>query len=267
MSCVDCSPLTAIYDLSYCPETFDFIEFLCAVKTYDKNVKIVFVEDTFHKKKKFKLEEGKERFESILLAACDLTGTEFRIVDGRKEFVPEGPFFPKIKTPMETYMHPVLDRAYRENGFIYKLHVTDEKNPHVCITLRNNNRNKYRNSNFEEWKKFEREISREHEVVVIDDYSIKPIPLKERMKIYESARLNLCISHGPSMLLACSESPYRIFRMEAGGGGATVDHLTKIGFPPGSQFLWRNENQECVWEQDKSETILEKFNEFIGKAS
>ena len=250
----------AVYDLRYCPESFDFLTFFCAAKSIDKDCEIVFVDGQRGLNKKFKNQERLERFQNILVDTCDVFGSKHRVVKSWDAGCVFPPDYPK-STAIRTYFMNVLFDLYRENGRIYKFSLPQEKKNHVTITIRNSPRNEYRNSNLEQWKIVRDQISRTHEVIWIDDYSVKKISILDRVKLYESAVMNLFVGNGPASFGILSEVPYMVFKMIT-HGAASGAHFDLIGLPEGSQYPWRNNNQKLVWEDDNADVVLRHFKDW-----
>lgn len=250
----------SVYDLSYCPETFDFLTFFCAAKTVDPDTEIVFVSGQRSRNKKFKDAERLARFNNILVATCELFKSKYRVVNSWNGECVFPSTYPK-SVAAETYFLNVLFDLYREHGRIYKLSAPREKQGHITITIRNSRRNEYRNNNLEQWKIVREQISKTHEVIWIDDYFTRPIRLSERARLYESAGMNLFVSNGPASFGLLSEIPYMVFKMIT-HGGASREHLALIGLPEGSQCPWRNKNQKLIWEDDKADIILKHFSDW-----
>lgn len=230
--------MIACYDLATRPCSFDFVTWLVIAKT--KGVTHVrFNWGGYWKHKDYS--NPKERFESILLPACHLAGMECSV--GPSQGVEFGHFIGD------------LIRTWREFGRLYKFG-TPKSEGYVTVTLRNS-RKEYRNSNTEAWHRFSEDIK----AVVVPDFEDKPISLKERLKLYEGARLNLFVNNGPAMLCICSDIPYAVLKYANKGGATNETWLAGQGLPRGSQYPWARKDQRIFWEGDSFEDIKAAYEE------
>ena len=249
--------LHAIYDLSYCPESFDFFVFLCAAKSIHPDVKVVFVEGR-KQKRKFNDPTTKQRIESILVAGCELTSTPYEFRKDRNfKYDFQFPFNWPKSSGEDTYGFRQLKKLDIHRFWFPK----DPIPGRITITQRNYGRNMYRNSNMNDWKMVREHLSHNHEVIVIKDYQEQPISLFDRIKLYSSAEMNLFVNNGPAILCMLSELPYMTFKMES-KGSASREHLAQIGLPVGSQVPWRVANQQIVWAEDNFKNIIEHFEKW-----
>ena len=164
----------------------------------------------------------------------------------------------------------------------------------VVITLRETY-TEGRNSNLEEWVKFADHVEWSGDMVVfvrdtanwnksvcstidIEDYTLEieddyyntfpvaSIDLDIRLALYQHAKINFSVGGGPTILLHYSQDiPYRTFKMAYDGyKSSSVDFLTEMGFPPGSQFPWHTENQKIVWEDDSFENLEREYDQWLN---
>lgn len=66
-----------------------------------------------------------------------------------------------------------------------------------------------------------------------------------------------------------SEGSYTVLTFNDSGknkkykGAASLESLTNMGFPPGSQFPWHTENQKLVWELDTFENMRKEYDDWL----
>jgi hypothetical protein len=167
-----------------------------------------------------------------------------------------------------------LNSYFKQTGRIEKLKPTVKTNKtgYVTITLRESFRNKFRNSNVEAWKKAQKYFeSHNIDVVVFPECEDSPINLEHRMALYCGADMNLGVANGPMALCLFSEAPYISLNPCPDPKGEDVQYdqvklLVSQGFPPGSQFAFRNSRQVLVYEPDEYENIIRAYESMNEKA-
>lgn len=258
------STLHAIYDLKYCPESFDFFVFLSIALNIHDDVKVIFAEGK-KDKRKFSDEETKRRIESILIPGCELLGIPFEFRKDRNfDYSFKFPFNWPNANGKDTYMVSKLLQLYggarKFSGF--KFPSVEKKENRITITLRDYGRNKYRNSNISAWKEFAEYAKQKYEVVVLEDFGKTPISLVDRVNLYSSSKMNLFVNNGPAVLCCLSDLPYMVFKMES-RGSASIEHLNDLGMDRGFQYPWHNRQQKIIWENDDFEVIKHHVDEFM----
>jgi hypothetical protein len=232
----------AYYDLSVYPTTYDMAAWCVLVKTMGAN-HVRFVYDGKIASWKYPEEIAWRRFTNILIPMCSLAGMSWKIEKTRQGFT-------------AGYHVGQVNALYKQRGHIAKLQaVTDtKKRGYITITLRQSIRNKWRDSDIKAWERVKVDLERKgREVIVIKDREFSPLDLRKRMELYQFADMNLGVSSGPITLCYLSDAPYLSFNLTP--TGEMEEFLARGGFPKGSQFAFRNENQKIVWEPDTYEVI------------
>src|SRR5678816_2645982 len=240
----------AIYDLSKHPTTFDFAPWVCYARTCGAG-KVHFIVDGPIAQWKYPADIAWKRFGNILIPLCKIGGLEYSVgarIEGRNF----------------TYSAGHLNTLYKQIGRIVKL-----KNPevhpaqsYVTVTLRESFRNRFRNSNVPEWRKFIKYLETKNvNVEVFPECENAPIDLEYRMGVYSGATMNFGVGYGPLALCVFSEAPYLLLNLCPDPGDEKVQYdqkklLEKQGFPEGSQFAFKNDRQLMVYEPDSFENIV-----------
>lgn len=155
----------------------------------------------------------------------------------------------------------------------------------VTITLREAGYFPERNSNIDAWIAFANYLKYRGERVVfvrdtakahepIDGFETcaeASIDLHLRLALYESARINLFVSNGPSSLGVYSRWPWLTFiKVEAEGHGyapATASFWRdNVGIEVGSQYPWSASDQRIIWSQDTYETLVDAWEDLYRDA-
>lgn len=247
--------MNAIYDLSKYPTTYDFAAWACVARTSGVE-SVHFIVDGPIASWKYSEDIAWKRWATILLPICRLAGLNYT-VGGR------------IPGPEFNYMSGYVNQLYLKTGKLEKLKPTlkADGEGYVTITLRESFRNTHRNSNIPAWMAFKSYLdSKNIEVVVIPESENSPMNLEHRMALYCGARMNLGVAQGPMALCVFSEAPYITLNQNpkdtTGKAQYDIDKLLiKTGFPPGSQYAFRNERQILIWEPDSFENIVKAFND------
>lgn len=231
--------MRAVYDLSRYPANFNFLESLVCSKTMGADHMLL--NDSRGYQAKYSATETKKRMSSILEPACALGGMTFSYGDGSG--IDPG------------YHIDAVLSVFEKHGRLAKLEtVLPKKDVEYTVTLRNYKRYEHRNSG-ESWRKFAESIK----ALVIEDYNDQPIHLHERMALYAGAKMNFFVANGPGALCIFSDYPY-IQVMK----NIDVAYHKACGYPPGSQYPWRVENQHLVWSDDDLDTLNRTMDSWLG---
>ena len=240
------------------PTTYDFAVYAVIAKTLGYGS--VHFATTSMTSWKYPPEIGWRRWANICIPMCRLAGLSFTVG-------------PQVDGDVLAYNTGAIDSLYRKNGRIEKLKsiYNYPKSGYVTITMRESFRNKWRDSNREEWAKVSEYLMRRgEEVLVLEECEMQPLALESRMSIYENAKMNLAVGNGPMVLCWLSEAPYLSFQLPKGEGEDyrnLVDQWDKMKFPVGSQLSFKNDMQEIVWGPDDAELIIEKYEKLVGNTA
>lgn len=240
-----------LYDLGAMPTTFDFAVYAVMAKTLGFE-RVHFT--TNMTDWKYSSEIGWRRWANILLPICSLMGLRFSVGNG-------------MEAETLSYRTGDLEALYRKLGRISKMtsSAVSDRTGYVTITMRDSFRNVWRNSNCLEWKRVKRHLEqRGEDVVVLEDAEDWPMPIAQRLALYEGARMNMSVGNGTAVLCWLSEAPYLSFQLPKPRGfeaehGALVEQWVRMGFPVGSQLSFRNPRQEIVWGPDDADLIIERY--------
>lgn len=250
----------AIYDLGKEPTTFDFASWACYARTCGME-RVHFIVDGPIAQWKYPADISWKRFANILIPLCKLARLEYTVgarIEGRKF----------------SYAAGHLNALYKQIGRIEKLKATQIplRTGHVTITLRESFRNRFRNSNGSEWRKFHKWLeARNVDVEVFPECENAPIDLEYRMGVYAGAAMNLGVGNGPMALCVFSDAPYLLLNLcPDPKGDKTVQYdqvklLERQGFPPGSQFSFKNDRQLLVYEPDTFENIVRAYETMLER--
>jgi len=249
-------PRIVLYDLSVLPTTFDFACTAVMAKTLGYE-EVRFIVDKPMAIWKYPAETGWKRWANILVPMCRLADLSFSV----------GCTHAAQGDVLGYSTGNVVD-VYKKTGRIEKLKAPKlEENGYVTITMRSSFRNKWRDSNVQEWQKVIKYLDEKGErIVILEDAEHQPMHLDYRMALYSSAKMNLSVGNGPMVLCWLSEAPYLSFQLPKGTEkeyANLVKQWENMNFPVGSQLPWRNKLQEIVWGPDDSEVIIQKYEEVI----
>lgn len=247
--------MQAIYDLTRYPTTYDFAAWACVAKTHGVET-VHFIIDGPIAHWKYSEDIAWKRWATILLPICRLAGITYS-VGGR------------IPGPEFNYMSGYVNQMYLQTGKLEKLKPTikTDHTGYVTITLRESFRNVHRNSNVPAWMAFKAYLeAKGMEVVVLPESENAPMNLEHRMALYCGAWMNLGVAQGPMALCVFSEAPYITLNQNPKDPTGTAQYdmdklLIKTGFPPGSQYAFRNERQILIWEPDTFENIVRAYED------
>ncbi len=278
---------TAIYDLRSMPASYDILTFLIVAKS--KSVDhIIFVPEFGPNRKSYSIDEKEFRLTHVLYPMCSLMGLDYSVSSGGSLA-----WLKTIEWSDKPHFLCESLKEYKNNPNLHWPQPSDRAKeivrkefpePPVVITLRETY-TEGRNSNIEEWSKFADHVEDTNNVIFVRDtarwnepygtytlgefntFPIASIDLDIRLALYQHAKINFSVGGGPTILLHYSqEIPYRTFKMAYDGyKSSSVDFLTEMGFPPGSQFPWHTGNQEIVWEEDTFENLKREYDQWIGE--
>lgn len=211
---------------------------------------------------KYSAEIGWRRWANILIPICALAGLKIFVRD-------------KVEGQALGYATGDVEALYRKLNRLSKLtsNVKPDREGYVTITMRDSFRNTWRNSNRAEWVKVEAELRRRGEdVVVLEDAEDSPMPVAQRLALYEGAKMNLAVGNGPMVLCWLSEAPYLSFQLPRPVNHEKdyqelVAQWDRMGFPVGSQLSFRNARQEIVWGPDDAELIMARYDMLMSGGS
>lgn len=239
-------PEVGVYNLAEQPTTFDFVTWLVLAHSLGcKSVRFTNIDKI--QTWKYSKEIALKRFENILEPFCDLMNIPYSIGENVEGFTCG-------------YHYGQINKYAQKYG-LKKIPLNDSYKGHITVTLRDSIRFKTRDSNKSEWTKVIDHLEKTEKVIVLEDCEDKPLSITERMKLYSGAKMNLSVSNGPVVLCHLSDAPYLTFNMIPNGEGGEMlrDHMRIGGFPEGSQFCFRNKNQELIWKPDTFETIIKEY--------
>lgn len=252
---------TAIYDLTKYPTTFDISPWLVIAKTNGCD-HVHFIIDGPIAHWKYPEEVAWRRFGNILVPHVKMAGMTFSVGERR-----DGPQFP---------YHPGdVERTFQQFGTIAKLAATQapESTGYVTITMRESFRNTHRDSDKDAWNRVARYLSQRGEkIVILPECEHAPLDLEYRMAVYAGAKMNLGASGGPVWMCAYSDYPYLIFnlipkRQPTEPTYDMVEHMNRGGFGPGSQFSFRTDQQQMIWEPDDYENIIRAYETMSARCA
>ena len=156
-------------------------------------------------------------------------------------------------------------------------------NPRVTITLREAHYWPHRNSNVAVWHRFAIKLKQEgHRVVFIRDTALAhegiagfetdplaSIDLIHRMRVYETAKINLFVANGPCELALFSDRPWLCFTPVEDEDSGYRPNTPKFweedhGIAVGEQFPWSGPAQRIVWEYPTYEALCNAWDAVKG---
>lgn len=227
-------PFSAHYDLSRRTTTYDYFTWQAIVQSLGAT-EIVFKTKNGWYASKYPEEECKRRFENYIWPGPALQGLTARIgSDG-------------IVCGSHTY-RDLFGRDFRR----FKSVLPPQKERYT-VTIRQIARNAHRNSDVDLWRRFAAEIG----AYVIEDHSVQPISLYDRMALYAGAEMNFGVTNGPMSLLYFTDYPMAMFDCQ--NSKSWELHGIKIG----GQIPWARENQRLIW-QKPTVALLMDYVERLG---
>lgn len=285
--------MTAVYDLTVSPPTYDFFSFLLAAENRRLlnrfpmygGIDLVIVQGP---DRGFRIDDNLPRdiemrrmmLHNVLIPGADCLPTikSIRWVQKGETFPTSDKVFPndwKADEPSRHYGLKVQVENMRRPGTLrapaWAVRYVQEKlgpAPFVTFTLRDAKHWQARNSNRPAWEHARQMIEATGTRVVWLDDSEKgggdfPEAMNAaiRMALYECAADNLGVNNGP-MWMAITNDKVRacIFRVAQHDNATTSPaYFEHCGLPKGSQP--GNPNHRLVWEDDTAEAIVLAFNE------
>lgn len=188
-----------------------------------------------------------ERFYSILAPGPGLVGLSWRFGDDGEEVNHS----PKSHFKLEH----LVKFARERRGNIPRVFINNYSSVRYTVTLRQQTKSAYRNSDVEVWCAFAKEI----DALVIEDYDISPISLENRLMLYQGASMNFGVASGPMFFCTMSAAPCMSFDW---GFGPQEKVLTLSGLAKGENMPWCRDNQFTLWDRPNSDMIREKFRQW-----
>ena len=261
--------VSAFYDFSLSPHSYDFLTFLVAARGHGCNHTVFVPGEKAYQK--CTPEEQKFRLEHLLIPLAKMAGdvTVCKTRDEAKQFLPTYPNGYTVDTPKHAHMLGKLIAG----GKAMWLQAKDLDVPRgrVTITIRESRIKPLRNSNIGEWIKAAESLSdMGYSVLFVPDtdnlqmefgrfesYPQASLSPEVRLALYSKSILNLGINNGPMALCTLSRLPYIVYmRCDEAFDETSAHYFNRNLFPIGSQFPWRAKEQEVVWEDDKAESIV-----------
>ncbi len=284
-----------IYDMSICPANFDFLTFCVVAKAQcaamGEECYVIFKKGPNRgfrepNRKPYSLEEQEFRMGHVLYPICKAMGLNYS-TEGTPDIFPNIDESQVLRSKDNPYQLLAILKEHRKGSKLEwpkptqkALEMVRKEYPvkPIVITLRETY-TEGRNSVLYEWMKFYDYICGYNNIVFIRDTamwnestaSIKDIPvfpvasidLDIRLALYHYAKMNYSVGGGPSILLHYSTTiPYRTFKMAFDGyKSSSVEFLTQMEFPPGSQWPWATSNQKIIWELDTFENLKKEWGD------
>jgi hypothetical protein len=274
---------SAFYDFQVSPFSYDFVPFLIGARSHGCK-QVVFVPGDRHYQK-CTPEQQIQRMENILkpLAKKYIVCTSR---EQAKAFWTEDcyPFKYTVEKPLAGHMHgyvnyntKMLFPLYPDAESAKRVGERVGSRRPVVITVRESPIKPGRNSNLPEWLKvaswlkengywpvFVPDTDNIHDFGEFDYFSGAATNVQERIALYDQALVNLTINNGPAELLFWSQRPCLIFKYHNEQFLETSSKWhEKNLLPVGSQPSWFTDRQRIVWQDDKAETIIERFQKWV----
>lgn len=277
--------LTACYDLSVSPPTYDVIAFLCEVERErlrrgESEVEIVIVpgprggfrDDPFWP---HSIAEREKVRDAVAVPICWLLPSvrSVRIAADRNE---KGFGY-------GVALHGLTRQVRASKDGIRPLRGTapDDRTPggYLTVTLRESEHWPERNSKTDEWlRALKADVFAGWRVIVIRDtcFANERLPgvetspiasanLAMRALLYARATVNLCISNGPSWMAMAMDAPVLMLRptTEGLGGPFGATYFSRCGIEPGGQMPGAPPWQRLVWQDDTADQIVAAFEAYM----
>lgn len=269
--------VSAFYDFSVSPYSYDFLTFLVIARGLGCNHTVFVPGERAYQK--CSPEEQKFRLEHLLIPLAKMSG-DVTVCGRRDEAMWYEPTFPigyTLDAPKHAHMLGDLMRA----GKARWLEAPDLDVPKgkVTITIRESRIKPIRNSNIGEWIKAAEQIeAMGYSVLFVPDtdnmqdfgrfesYPKAALDPAVRLALYSKSVLNLGINNGPMAMCMYSKLPYIAFmRRDEAFPEASEAFFKAQGLPVGSQFPWAVAGQRVVWEHDKAESIVKHVQQWEGR--
>ncbi len=227
--------MKALYPLSNKIASFDFFSWLVLAKAAGYT-EVVF-DTRLPKTDKWSEPQIHERFESILRPGPALAGLPYSI--GIKGL-------DTIKTDARHLIAHV--RAGKDFERLRSVHLPGDVR--YTVTLRQEPRLPYRNSDLEAWRAFATEIG----ALVIEDYHVNRIDLHTRVALYAGAEMNFFVPNGPMHVCSLAGYPLMAFACNKCEGG-----FANTGIAFGQNYPWHRPEQRLIWEDDTLPNLRRQF--------
>lgn len=281
--------LTAYYDLSTSPPTYDFVSFLLAAEmtrlqgNHDSlRIRILpgpvdgFRTSTLPPKcphaRRRMLQAIVAPLAQLLPSCVDCSSQDHR---GK---------VPGDSIGYGTKMYGVKRLLEAAHANVYPLRAlgTPPQGDYVTITLREASYWPSRNSNVGEWLKVADYLRRQGREVIfvrdteradepLNDHETAPrasVDLLHRAHLYAGAALNLFTNNGPAWMCLFMQAPCAVFKMIAPGAPmASAAVFTKVGLPPGSQWPNAAPDQFISWAMDDAQEIIPVVDRLLCRQS
>jgi tetratricopeptide (TPR) repeat protein len=316
----------AYYDISIAPLTFDFLTFLVLAELHRVEqgynfFRVVFVPETAdtkdqNLKDRFSDADRRWRLTNVLVPSCSMVpgcGGRITVCNARDEAAAlletsPDPAFPigyTVENPVPCFQIaevaaacacgkkvPSIRAPDRATDFVREWIQGHAKNRKiVCITLREADYGRERNSNIEAWAKFAKSLDAAEyfPIIVRDTYAtFKPVPaeldglcifpqasvnLEIRLALYEQSYLNMQTNGGPLVLCHLDDKTrcVTLKPMVASWHDSTAFGIKRgVGVEIGAQPNFLSPFQRWVWDTDSFEAIIGAFRlmtSFIGSGT
>ncbi len=227
---------SARFDLRHQQPTFDFFTWLCHVKTQGADEIVLQTRKVSDRLSRWT--DIPERVESILKPGPALAGLPCREgEDGEQGGT--GQFAAFLKNHGPKFKFPRLKSVLQPAQHRY------------TVTLRKSAQKPWRNSDEVVWRSFAEEIG----AFVIEDYSVQPISLHERMALYAGAKMNFFVTSGPAQMLFFTDYPLMMF-----GCNLAPKAFDRIGISNRGQVPWARDDQTMIWETPTRDVLRKHFD-------
>ncbi len=237
--------MRARYDLRTKTANFQFFNWLALAKA--RGATEIVLDADQPKTAKWSADEAMARFRSIIVPGALLGRTKVSFGDQGRDLGFDSHH-------IETFVSHVRGGG-RWDRFTS---VRPAGKARYTVTLRRLERFPKRNSNEAAWRTFAAEIG----ATVIEEWSVRPTPLIERVALYAGAEMNFFVNNGPMHL--CSLTPYPLM---AFGCPEAQGALARIGVPAGGQMPWCLPQQRLVWEMDELPALRRAFSGWREEAA
>lgn len=225
---------SALYDMSYRISTYDFFVWLVHVRELGANEIIISTENL--RSKKWPIAETLQRLENYILPGPALAGLPCGLGRQGKD----------VGSYSMAALAMLAGRSFRRLKS-----VLPPRNERFTVTMRQTFHNTQKNSDDQIWRTFAREIGAR----VIEDHSIEPIGLHERMALYAGAEMNFGVPNGPMALLTLSDYPMTMMCDPA----TTAKGFAGHGIAVGEQIPYALRHQRLVWEKASMDNLMREF--------
>lgn len=288
--------ITAFYDFSFSPASYDFVVFCAHVQALARMAKtrahIVLVPATndggwMADHKPTTPEQRTWRLHNLVVPICGLFDLSYTVCRTRDEAIPfykrADQVFPggySLEAPKRGYWLPNLTATWKRGGRwsfspsaeARRYIAQSAGKGYVTLTYRRTHTDG-RNSDVKSWAWFSLWLAEQgYKVIRVPDTedaaqhggpgALAAINPDLRAALYESALVNIGVNTGPMGLCTYGTAPYIMIKMVADWVATTPQFFERIGLPVGSQFPWAGENQRLVWEDDTDKNLMAAWRAF-----